>query len=176
VPRRSASPSSISPPKELQPLAWNHRRRRRFLARNRPSLPPNSSSPAILRRGRPPRRFPGELPVRPPPSLLLFPRRSHRHGRPPAVPGSRSAGQRPRPTWPGWPTMWPSGPLSQSLRVSLTPVQKVSACLFYFRKLQKNVQSYKMHRKLSACRKIANDLPKCSEKHALCVYVKLMHC
>jgi hypothetical protein len=69
--RRFPSPSAVSLSKELEPLTWNRRRRREFLTRNRPPPPPNSSSLAILRPGRPPRRVPGELPVRPPPFLLL---------------------------------------------------------------------------------------------------------
>jgi hypothetical protein len=108
--RRSASPSSVSPLKELQPLARNRRRRRRFLAGNRPSPPPNSSPPAILRPGRPPRRFPGEALVRLDPFPSPLSRRSARHGWPPVVPGSRSGWPCPadlvnpgQPRWPGAP-------------------------------------------------------------------------
>jgi hypothetical protein len=70
--RRSASPSSVSPPKELSHRARSRRHRRGFLAGKPSSPPPNSPPPAVLRPSQPHRRVPGELPVRPPPFLLLF--------------------------------------------------------------------------------------------------------
>jgi hypothetical protein len=69
--RRFPLPSAVSLSKKLEPLARNRRRRHGFLTGNRPPPPLNSSSPAILRPGQPPRRVPGELPIRLPPFLLL---------------------------------------------------------------------------------------------------------
>jgi hypothetical protein len=90
--RRSASSSSISPPKELSHRARSRRHRRGFLAGKPSSPPPNSPPPAILRPSQPHQRVPGELLVRPPPFLLLFSRRSRRHGRPPACLGAGRPG------------------------------------------------------------------------------------
>jgi hypothetical protein len=99
--RRSASPSSISPPKELSRRARSRRHRRGFLAGPELVAAHNSSPPPLLRASRPHRNNQGEPPVRQDPFSLLLPRHSARHGRPPAVPGSRSAWAVAQPTWPG---------------------------------------------------------------------------
>jgi hypothetical protein len=132
--RRSPSPSSTSPFKELTRGASNRRHRRGYLTGNELLHRRNSSTLAILWPRRPPRRVLGELLVRPPPFPLFLPRWSARHGWPPAVPGSRSAWAVAQPTRPGWLAYVAAGPFGQSPWVKLTPVQKVPAAFFNFRK------------------------------------------
>jgi hypothetical protein len=77
--RRSASPSSISPLKELSRRARSRRHRRGFLAGPELVTAQNSSPPAILRASLPHRSTQGEPPVCQNPFSLLLPRRSTRH-------------------------------------------------------------------------------------------------
>jgi hypothetical protein len=79
--------------------------------------------------------------------------------------------------------LYPSRPDQRGLLVGLgppqsadlghsNPVQKgISESVLF----QKNVRTCKTHSNLSVYQKNAYDLPKCSEKHALHVYVKFMH-
>jgi hypothetical protein len=70
---------------------------------------------------------------------------------------------------------WAMGP-SRQWPGSIDPVcKKLLQVYFRVQKFQKNVRTCKNHRKLSACQKNAYDIPKCSEKHALPVCVKIMH-
>jgi hypothetical protein len=134
--RRSPSPSSASPPKQSSRGGRSSRRHRCFLARNRAASPPNSPPPARLRLSQHHQRVPGELPVLLDPSPFLFPRRSARHGWPPAVPGSRSAWAVAQPTWPGWPAYVARAPLSASVGQT-NPGVKCFCNLFLFQKFQK---------------------------------------
>jgi hypothetical protein len=113
--RRCAALPATSPSKELTRGAFNRRRHHGFLAGNRPPPSSNSSSLAILRPGRPPWRVHGEPPVRPPPFLLLFPRRCARHGRPSPATESRSAWAVAQPTRPAWPSNVAMGPAVSGL-------------------------------------------------------------
>jgi hypothetical protein len=103
-PRRRAekfpTPSSTSPFKELTRGASNRRHHRGYLAGNELLRRQNSSTPAILRPRRPPRRVPGELPVLLDPSPFRLPRHSSVPGRPSPVTGSRSGWATPQPTRP----------------------------------------------------------------------------
>jgi hypothetical protein len=127
--RRSASSFSTSSFKESSRGGRNRPHRRGYLAGNELLRHRNSSSPAILRPSQPHRRVPGELLVRPPPFPLLLPRRSRRHGRPPEMPGSRSAWAVAQPTrlaWPAYVARAPSVSFSGSndpgCKKSLQPV------------------------------------------------------
>jgi hypothetical protein len=131
--RRSATPPSSSPPNESSRGGQSPCHRRGYLAGNELLRRRNSSSPAILRPRQPPRRVPGELPVRPPPFpsffLAIAPAMVGRQrclgaGRPGPLPSR--PGQAGRPTWPRAPC--------QSRRVKLTPLQKVIRLCFYFQK------------------------------------------
>jgi hypothetical protein len=129
--RRSPSPSSTSPFKESSRGDRNRRHRRGYLAGNELLRRRNSSTPAILRLRRPPRRVPGELSVLLDPSPLLLPRRS--------VVSVVTGGS---PPWPWLP--WPL--CHRGLRVGLGPHRSVavghldpgaksSVTWFYFQKI-----------------------------------------
>jgi hypothetical protein len=108
----TASPPSSSLPKESVETALNRRHHRRFSPENCELPPPNTPPSVPLRPNRAHRRPPGELLDR----LDLFPlglsRRSAVPGHPSPAPGSRSAWAVAQPPWPGWPVLWPQGPLA----------------------------------------------------------------
>jgi hypothetical protein len=158
-----------------QGIARSRRRFAGFLARKLSSPPPNSPPPAVLRPSQPHRRVPGESLVRPYPSPRLAARRIAGHGRPPACLGQVGLGLCPsRPDQRGQPR-WPGPPQSAALGQLTLCTKSYCKQFSVFQKFQKNAKCCKIHRKLSACRKIAYDLPKCSEKRTLHVYVKFMH-
>jgi hypothetical protein len=159
-----------------QGTARSRRRFAGFLAGEPSSPPPNSPPPAILRSIHPRRSAPGESPVRPDPSSCLPARRSAAPGRSLPVPGSRSVWPLPsRPDQRGKPT-WPRALWSVALGQT-DPGAKSPPHVFHFlEKLLQGSKTCKMHRKISICQKNAYDIPKCSEKYALHVYVKFIHC
>jgi hypothetical protein len=73
---------------------------------------------------------------------------------------------------------WHMG-LGPQQSVDLGPVDpgiKSSCALFLFPEFQKLIKTCKRHIYLSVNQKNMYDIPKCSQKDALHVYVNLMHC
>jgi hypothetical protein len=134
--RRSPSPYSTSPLKELKPRARSRRQIARFFTGEPSSPPPNLLPLARLRPSQHHWRVPGELPVFLDPSPFLFP--APRCPPWPAVAGIwEPVGLGRCPTDLASPRV--SGPSGQSPRVKLTSVQKVLRLVFNSRKIDARV-------------------------------------